>query len=134
MLSLVTWIVFNGVSCFLYSKENCLVIDGLPVINPSSSGDWHTAAKAQVLQLLTGFRLNMPGEVLYVKTLATRDGRAKYEAGLNSSTVAKAVRKAFFSYVRPNSPIQRPSWLNHIQINPSYCDGTRVRVLILKVC
>ena len=110
-----------------------MVIDGLPVINPSSTSDWHTAAKAQVLQLLSGFKLNMPGEVLYVKTLATRDGRTKYEAGLNNSTVAKAVRRSFFSYVRPSSPLQRPSWLDRIQINPSYSDGTRVRVLIMKV-
>jgi hypothetical protein len=75
----------------------------------------------------------MPGEVLYVKTLMTRDGKSKLEAGLNSSIVARAVRKAFFSYVRPSSPLQRPPWLNQIQINPAYTAGTRVRVLIMKV-
>ena len=105
----------------------------MPVIAASATSDWHTAAKAQVLQLLSGFKLSVPGEVLYVKTLASRDGRAKYEAGLNSPAVAKAVRRSFFSYVRPNSPVPRPSWLDRIQINPSYSDGTRVRVLILKV-
>ena len=115
------------------SKENCLIIDGLPVITPGASSDWHTAAKAQVFQLLNGFQLSMPGEVLYVKTLATRDGRTKLEAGLNSSAVAKAVRRAFFSFVRPNSPVQRPDWLKFIQINPSFTDGTRIRVLIMKV-
>jgi hypothetical protein len=115
------------------SKENCLVIDGLPVINPSSTGDWHTAAKAQVFQLMSKFSLNIPGEVHFVKTLMSRDGKSKLEVGLNSSAVAKAIRRAFFSYVRPNSPLQRPSWLGSIQINPAYTAGTRVRVLIMKV-
>jgi len=116
----------------LFSKENCLVIDGLPVINPGS-GDWHSAAKAQVFQLMSKFSLNMAGEVLFVKTLLTKDGKSKLEVGLNNSAVAKAIRRAFFSYVRPNSPMQRPPWLSSIQINPAYTAGTRVRVLIMKV-
>jgi len=123
-----------GDSCFnLSSKENCLVIDGLPVINPGSTGDWHSAAKAQVFQLMSRFSLNMAGEVLFVKTLMSKDGRSKLEVGLNSASVARAIRRAFFSYVRPNSPLMRPDWLNGIQINPAYTAGTRVRVLILKV-
>jgi hypothetical protein len=103
------------------------------VINPSATGDWHTAAKAQVLGLLSNFNLSMPGEVLYVKTLVVKDGKTKLEAGLNSSAVAKAVRRAFFSFVRPNSPLRRPNWLRSIQINPVQTAGTRIRVLIMKV-
>jgi len=118
---------------FYFSKENCLIIDGLPVINVGGSGDWHSAAKAQVLQLLSRFNLSMPGEVFFVKTIMARDGKTKLEAGLNSPVVAKAVRRAFFSFVRPNSPLQRPAWLNSVQINPSHTDGTRVRVMIMKV-
>jgi len=114
-----------------YSKENCLIIDGLPVITPGTNGDWHSAAKAQVFQLMSKFSLNIPGEVHYVKTLMSKDGKSKLEVGLNNSAVAKAI--AFFSYVRPNSPLQRPSWLNSVQINPAYTAGTRVRVLIMKV-
>jgi hypothetical protein len=109
------------------------MIDGLPVISPSATGDWQTAAKAQVLGLLSNFNLSMPGEVLYVRTLVVKDGKSKLEAGLNSPTVAKAVRRAFFSFVRPNSPLRRPSWLKSIQINPVQTAGTRIRVLIMKV-
>jgi hypothetical protein len=109
------------------------VIDGLPIITPGAATDWHTAAKAQVLSLLSNFNLSMPGEVLYVKTLTVKDGRSKLEAGLNSPAVARAVRRAFFSYVRPNSPLRRPSWLGSIQINPAQTTGTRIRSLIMKV-
>jgi hypothetical protein len=83
--------------------------------------------------LLSRFNLPVQGEVLFVKTLATKDGKTKLEVGLSSASVAKAFRRAFFSYVRPNSPLQRPSWLSSIQINPAHADGTRVRSLILKV-
>ena len=79
------------------------------------------------------FCLPIQGQVVYVRGLYTNEGRCKAEIGLDSVDVALAVRKKFFTYVRPNSPDPMPEFLRGISINPSFTDGTRVRVAILKV-
>jgi len=96
-------------------------------------GEWQSAAKTQLSQLLSQFRLSIPGEITYVRGLHTHDGVYRAEVGLSSSAVALAVRRKFFSYVRPNNPEPMPPFLQNISLNPSYTDATRVRISILKV-
>ena len=104
----------------------------MPVIK-AARGEWQTAAKSQVTTLLTNFQLPVAGHVQYVRGLFTKDGSYKAEVGLDSIEVALAIRKKFFTFVRPNRPDPMPDFLRGISINPSYTDGTRVRVAILKV-
>ena len=109
-----------------------MIIDGLPVVK-AARGEWQTAAKSQVTTLLSCFRLPVAGQVNFVRGLFTNDGKYKAEVGLDSVEAALAVRKKFFTFVRPNSPDPMPEPLRGLSINPSYTDGTRVRVAILKV-
>ena len=117
---------------FCCSNLSRLIIDGLPAIK-AARGEWQNAAKTQVSTLLGSFGLPVAGVVQYVRGLYTNDGRCKAEVGLDRVDAAIAVRKKFFTYVRPNRPEPMPDFLRGISINPSYTDGTRVRVAILRV-
>jgi hypothetical protein len=99
----------------------------------ANRGEWQLAAKTQLSKLFSGFGLPVTGSVTFVRGLHTRDGRYKAEVGLSSSEAALAIRKKFFSYVRPSSPDPMPAFLQGISINPSFTDATRVRIAILKV-
>ena len=109
-----------------------LIVDGLPVIK-TGRGEWQAAARVQLSKLFNNFRLNVPGEVTYVRGLHTRDGRYKAEVGLSTVEATLAIRKRFFSFVRPKNPDPMPPYLDGISINPSYTDGTRVRISVFKV-
>jgi len=109
-----------------------LIVDGLPAIQ-AGRGEWQQAAKTQLHTLFSKFSLNLTGEVTYVRGLHTRDGVCKAEVGLSSIEAALAIRKKFFTYVRPKNPEPMPAFLKGISINPSFTDGTRVRIAILKV-
>jgi hypothetical protein len=125
------------ISAFVFllfsSNLSRLIVDGLPAIK-AGRGEWQAAARTQLQRLFFNFRLTIPGEVTYVRGLHTRDGLYKAEVGLSSVDAALAIRKKFFSFVRPNNPDPMPEFLRGVSINPSFTDGSRVRVAILKVC
>lgn len=117
---------------FFFSNLNRLIIDGLPAIK-AARGEWQAAARTQVSTLLSSFNLPVSGVVQYVRGLYTSEGRYKAEVGLDCVEAAVAVRKKFFTFVRPNRPEPMPDFLRGISINPSYTDGTRIRVAIMRV-
>ena len=89
--------------------------------------------QTQVTSLLLSFLIPVAAEVQFVLGLYSNDGRCKAEVGLNRKGAALAIRKKYFSYVRPNRPESMPDFLSRISIHPSFTDATRVRVAILKV-